>query len=181
MFPRIQVLKWINESQDTRVVNATSKLEQPSIEWNCTFCSLPPLSDSFFEETLQPTSTVEPVESLSIPLDYIHCATHIVDTVDMEFKSLRTEYPKECIIASLNINSLQNKFVVVKVWLESNVFDILTLQETKIDPSYPNTPFHVEGNNLFRRDRLKGGAGVLVYVRDSIAATRRKKTGKLHG
>ena len=45
--------------------------------------------------------------------------------------------------------------------------------------SFPNSQFNISGYNLFRRDRKKGGGGIIVYVRDNIAATRRKKTGKL--
>ena len=62
---------------------------------------------------------------------------------------------------------------------KGNLVDILTIQETKIDRTFPNSQFNISGYNLFRRDRKKGGGGIIVYVRDNIAATRRKKTGKL--
>ena len=47
----------------------------------------------------------------------------------------------------------------------SNATDILSVQETKIDRSFPNTHFHVDGYNLFRCDRTKGGGGIAVYIR----------------
>ena len=50
------------------------------------------------------------------------------------------------------------------------VFDMLCIQETKIDNTFPNSQFHVNGYNIFRRDRKKGGGGVMIFVRDSIIA-----------
>ena len=75
---------------------------------------------------------------------------------------------KECIIALLNVNSLASKFIEIKEWLVDGVFDILCIQETKIDSTFPNSQFHVNGYNIFRRDRKKGGGGVMIFVRDSI-------------
>lgn len=148
-------------------------LDQPHIEWNCVICSLPAFSDSFFE--LFDTSGIyednnynEYEISLNENFKQI--------TINQELERIRKEYRKECIVASININSLQNKFVEVKEWLEGNLVDILTIQETKIDRTFPNTQFNISGYNLFRRDRKKGGGGIIVYVRDNIAATRRKKT-----
>ena len=54
----------------------------------------------------------------------------------------------------------------------------MTIQETKIDSTFPSSQFHVEGFNFYRRDRVKGGGGILVYIRDNIAASRKKLRGK---
>ena len=62
-----------------------------------------------------------------------------------DIKHIRNNSRKECIIASLNINSLPNKFEEIKEWLGSNLFDILAIQETKIDSTFPNSQFNVEG------------------------------------
>ena len=94
-----------------------------------------------------------------------------------DFSFLRKEYRKECIIASYNINSLQSKLLEVKEWLDQQVFDILTIQETKIDRTHPNSQFQVENYKLYRNDRIKGGGGIIVYVRDNIAAVRKRKSG----
>ena len=64
------------------------------------------------------------------------CCSEVSEQVADEredFSFLRKEYRKEFIIASYNINSLQSNFVVVKEWLDERVFDVLTIQETKID------------------------------------------------
>ena len=77
---------------------------------------------------------------------------------------------KECTIALLNVNSLPSKFIEIKEWLVNKVFDIFCIQETKIDSTFQNSQFHVNGYNIFRRDRKKGGSGVMIFVRDSIIA-----------
>ena len=75
-------------------------------------------------------------------------------------------------IANLNINSLPNKFEEVKEWLGCRAIDILSIQETKIDRTFPNSQFHIDGYKLFRRDRAKGGGGILIYINDNIIATK---------
>ena len=150
-------------------------LDQPHIEWNCVICSLPAFSDSFSElfdtsGLYQDNNDNEYEISLNENCEQI--------TINQELERVRKEYRKECIVASININSLQNKFVEVKEWLEGNLADILTIQETKIDRTFPKSQFNISGYSLFRRDRKKGGGGIIVYVRDNIAATRRKKNWK---
>ena len=51
-------------------------------------------------------------------------------------------------------------------WIQA--FDILTVQETKLDKSFPDSQFAIDGYNMFRRDRKKGGGGIMVYIRNSI-------------
>ena len=46
---------------------------------------------------------------------------------------------KECTIALLNVKSLPSKFIEIKEWLVDGVFDILCIQETKIDSTFPNS------------------------------------------
>ena len=58
------------------------------------------------------------------------------------------------------------------------MFDILTIQETKIDRTYSNSQFQVENYKLYRNDRIKGGGGIIVYVWDNIAAVRKRKSGE---
>ena len=55
--------------------------------------------------------------------------------------------------------------------------DILVLTETKIDSSFLNQQFHIEGFCLpYRLERNKLGGGVLVYIREDIASKILKKT-----
>ena len=47
----------------------------------------------------------------------------------------------------------------------------------KLDPSYPDSQFHIDGYQFppFRRDRNKRGGGKIVYVRNGIIAKRIKQ------
>ena len=71
-----------------------------------------------------------------------------------------------CVIGNLNINSLPSKWLEVLEWIRS--FDILSIQETKIDSTFPKSQFSLQGYNTCRRDREKGGGGIQVYVGNSI-------------
>ena len=51
----------------------------------------------------------------------------------------------------------------------SNNIDILLLSETKIDDSFPDAQFFMQGFHIpYRLDRSKAGGGVLLYVREDI-------------
>ena len=124
---------------------------QTNIDWVCTMCALPSFSDSLFEDNHCQFTTSEIANS------EINNGSILAEN----FKQLRDANRKKCIIASLNVNSLPNKFVEIKVWLRCSIFDILSIQETKIDKTYPNSQFYAEGFKYFRRDRKKGGGGII--------------------
>ena len=51
------------------------------------------------------------------------------------------------------------------------VLDVLMITETKLDDSFPEQQFHIEGFNIpFRLDRNRHGGGLLLYVRNNINA-----------
>ena len=81
---------------------------------------------------------------------------------------LREHANKQCLIGNLNINSLPGKFAEMQEWIE--IFDILSVQETKIDRTFPISQFAVKGYNTYRRDRKKGGGGLLLFIRSSISS-----------
>ena len=72
------------------------------------------------------------------------------------------------ILGYLNINSIVGKFDHFKVLIENNI-DILVLTETKIDASFPNAQFRIDGFSApFRLDRNRFGGGAIIYVREDI-------------
>ena len=72
------------------------------------------------------------------------------------------------VIASLNINSIRYKFEQLKFLIEDKV-DILIIQETKLDETFPDGQFLLNGfSPPYRKDRNKHGGGILIYVRDNI-------------
>ena len=78
--------------------------------------------------------------------------------------------PNRLIIAQLNINSLRNKFDSLVRMLHNNL-DILLISETKIDSSFPNAQFQIEGYTTYRLDRNVNGGGILLYIREDIPST----------
>ena len=51
-----------------------------------------------------------------------------------------------------------------------DTFDIFLISETKIDNSFPNSQFSINGYGMFRRDRNCFGGGLCLYVKESIAS-----------
>ena len=87
------------------------------------------------------------------------------------YTTTESQQPQTVHYGKLEHQQLANKFEEIKEWLGQEAFDILSIQETKIDRTFPNSQFHVEGFKLFRRDRVKGGGGIAVFISDNIIAT----------
>ena len=82
--------------------------------------------------------------------------------------NLRRKNPNMLIIGSININFLAEKFESLKNLIKDKL-DILVLQETKIDCTYPNAQFQIEGfEQPFRLDRTKNWGGVMIYIKDNL-------------
>ena len=83
-------------------------------------------------------------------------------------KNLWLSNVNRVVIDNLNINSLPNKFNQLKELILKHV-DILVLTETKLDDSFQNSQFSVDGfSEPFRIDRNRAGVGVIIYGRDYI-------------
>ena len=81
-----------------------------------------------------------------------------------------TNHPQKIIIGHININSIRYKFDILKPIL-TEVLDILMISETKLDDSFPEARFYIEGFRApFRLDRNKHGGGILLYIRNNINA-----------
>ena len=72
------------------------------------------------------------------------------------------------IIGQININSLRNKFESLNNLINGKI-DILVVNETKIDPSFPDEQFAIKGYALpYRSDFTSNAGGNLIYVREDI-------------
>lgn len=90
-------------------------------------------------------------------------------------KNIRIKNVNKVIIGTLNINSLSSKFDDLKEIIGKHL-DILTIQETKLDSSFPPQQFMIEGySEPYRLDRNRNGGGVLIYVREDIPSKVLKK------
>ena len=87
-----------------------------------------------------------------------------ISTDKIDIVSKLSEYAnKQCVVGNLNINSLQSKlFTDLQEWVE--VFDVLSVQETKVDKSFPNSQFALKGYKMYRQDRKKDGGRILLYI-----------------
>ena len=81
-------------------------------------------------------------------------------------KDLRIKNINRVTIGSLNINSIASKFEQLKEIIGNH---LLTIQETKLDASFPTAELMIQGyNEPFRLDRNRRGGGILIYVREDI-------------
>ena len=89
--------------------------------------------------------------------------------------NLRVKHHNKIIIGTINVNSLSSKFELLKQYI-SNKIDILIIVETKLDDSFPNSQFLINGfSEPYRRDRNRNGGGIIVYVREDIPSKVLKK------
>ena len=77
------------------------------------------------------------------------------------------------LIVHLNINSIQNKFEELKTLNNSLRAHIIVISETKVDSSYPNSQFNLPGYHMYRKDRKKGGSGLLAYFSSALPFKKR--------
>ena len=88
---------------------------------------------------------------------------------------IRKKYVKNIIVGHLNINTLVNKFDALKLIITDKL-DILVLVETKLDDSFSENQFIIQGyTKPYRLDRNRNGGGVLIYVRKDIPSKQLKK------
>ena len=66
-----------------------------------------------------------------------------------------------------NVNSLFLKINEIDNFLNMHDFDIISLNETKLDSSVPKSFYVNDKYNILRRDRNRHGGGVLVLVKRS--------------
>ena len=69
----------------------------------------------------------------------------------------------------INANSIAGfKFYEIKNWLLSGKFDLLIISETKIDETFPDSHFFIDGFRMCRVDRKLGGGGLMAFVRSDL-------------
>ena len=115
------------------------------------------------------TNTVDPHISLSAPQNsgQILQLDNNMDPKEM-LECLKTKHRDRPIIAHLNINFLDPKFEPLKDIIKDKV-DILLVSETKIDESFPEGRFFIEGyKEPIRLDRNKNGGGLLFFIHDDL-------------
>ena len=88
----------------------------------------------------------------------------------------RLKFLHNPLIAYLNINSLRNNIIDLGEILKDFPLDYLVIRETKLDESFPNSEFKLNGYEIrARRDRYKHGGGLIEFVRQCFICKRLKK------
>ena len=82
-------------------------------------------------------------------------------------KCIKAKHPKNLFFGHLNVNSIRNKFVSNRELIKC-IFDIFLISATKIDDSFPNAQFKIEGYKSFRKDRDAFGGRLLFYVNEKL-------------
>ena len=83
-------------------------------------------------------------------------------------KFIRKDNLNKLIIAHLNINFIRNKFDFLADKIKGNV-DIMMISEAKLDNTFPNGQFLIDGfHELIRQDRNKNRGCILLFIKEDI-------------
>ena len=82
----------------------------------------------------------------------------------MKVTKCRSRNVNKIIVAQLNINSIRNKFELLRDNI-GDLLDVIMISETKIDESFPVNQFALNGYTPYRLDRSGNGGGILLYIK----------------
>ena len=68
----------------------------------------------------------------------------------------------------ININSFRHKFAHLQEIISKHKVDYLAISESKLDDSFPDAQFNVQGYNIFPQDNTSSSGGLIIYVRSDI-------------
>ena len=90
------------------------------------------------------------------------------DSPDEILRHLKFKNVNRLVIGHLNINSLRNKFDSLKL-LVKNSLDVFMISKTKLDETFPEGQFLMDGFiPPYRMNRNTNGGGIALYVREDI-------------
>ena len=130
-------------------------------------------------ELLDTTPCIQEVETPNVSIkstDSSSCFSDLssseldsgLESADNILRKIRIKNINRVMIGTLNINSLASKFDQLREVIGDHL-DILTIQETKLDSSFPPGQFVIDGySEPYRLDRDRNGGGVMIYVREDI-------------
>ena len=89
-----------------------------------------------------------------------------------QLDSLRRDNLNKIIFAYLNINSIRNKFDHLADLIKGKI-DVLMISESKIDDSFRDSQFFLDGYSTpHRLDRKRNGGGKMLFVRNDIPSKK---------
>ena len=95
---------------------------------------------------------------------------------------LAHEYSTKLKFGHINANSIAGfKFYEIKQWLIKRNFDVLVITETKLDATFADALFYIDGFRFMRRDRNINGCGVMIYWNSDLVFKHVTDVPKLAG
>ena len=94
-------------------------------------------------------------------------------SANVELCSSTTAKKSKFCIGHLNICGLFRKIDLVSLFVREHDFDIFGITETLLKESIPTALIDINGYNFERKDRVKEGGGVGVYIKTNIDYLRR--------
>ena len=157
--------KQITHAKCTRLALNKCNTNTKCQAWKCDRCLLQTLP--FFDVTNWSVCIDEADESMVINESSLQ-------TSEPWIIEERKRNSTDLLLVHLNVNSIQNKHDDLKILNRELKSHIIFLTETKIDSSYPSAQFQLEGYHNYRKDRAKGGGGVMAYVSSKIISRQMK-------
>ena len=119
-------------------------------------------------------------------LPFYNCPNELVSNLLIEFPGrhyinrLKANSTGDFSILHLNINSVYLKrFELIEI-LNLQLFDVILLNETKLDKSIPESSIKSSNYKIIRYDRDRSGGGVLVCIRNWYQFTSKLHCDKHH-
>ena len=93
-----------------------------------------------------------------------------------ELVKLRKGHESNPVIDYLNINHLSSKIDYLREICSKTSIDILCIDETKLDSSYPDAQFEISSYQYkrYRNERNKNGGCKIVFIRTGVITKRLK-------
>ena len=77
-------------------------------------------------------------------------------------------------VGHLNIASLPKHIEELKIFLNEITFDVLCINETRLNDLIENRSVEIPGYDIVRRDRNRHGGAVAIYIRNNLVYINRK-------
>ena len=97
------------------------------------------------------------------------CETEMILSDVFKF---RKEHQSNFIAMHVNINSFRHKFAFLHDTISKNAIDYFAIAESKLDSSFTNSQFGIEGYTIHRQDMTCRSGGLFVYIRSDLPHRR---------
>ncbi|XP_071943713.1 uncharacterized protein [Antedon mediterranea] len=121
--------------------------------WACNICSLPQLSDSFFDNSLNNNNSILSLASSNTSTDSSIFETNLIQ------------------VALFNARSVVNKIEEFHARIAIDELDILIVTETWLDSSIDSTELFPDSFVVYRKDRSRHGGGVLLALKNAFKSS----------